>query len=287
MVTLAVASAAETFDRLATMLPPHGIEVKHFLTTGQIIDLTPAEFTTDISFDVGFVYPPRIQEGLVNDVALGIPWVNTRADILLSRNKGAVLAKLHRAGISVPRTSYLSNPVDKSELAAAFSTFDSPVVVKPNATTKGTGVVKVHDIDSLYGVADYLSVLHEFPPTADKSYLIQEFLPDARDYRVMVLDGTYVGAVERRLPRDGWTHNVHRGARASGVELPNKLRRLAERVATTLDITLLGIDLLVTENRVVVLETNARPTIDESAKYQDGFAQRLADVVKRTAETGP
>ena len=66
-----------------------------------------------------------------------------------------------------------------------------------------------------------------------------------------------VGAVERRLPESvraagGWKHNVHRGAEATGVDLPANLRDLAERTAESLAIPWLGVDLLVTAERAVV-----------------------------------
>jgi ribosomal protein S6--L-glutamate ligase len=148
------------------------------------------------------------------------------------------------------------------------------------------GVTKVGDPDSLSGVTDYLSLVHDYRATADKSFLVQEYLPAARDYRAMVVDGEFVGAVERRLPTDGdrWKHNVHRGAEAVGVDLPARHRQLAERTAEVLGIPYLGVDLLETDDRVVVNETNARPTVDEATKYEPDFYDRLAASIKETAE---
>jgi ribosomal protein S6--L-glutamate ligase len=33
----------------------------------------------------------------------------------------------------------------------------------------------------------------------------------------------------------------------------------------------------------VVNETNARPTVDSATKYEDGFFDRLADLIRKTA----
>jgi ribosomal protein S6--L-glutamate ligase len=106
----------------------------------------------------------------------------------------------------------------------------------------------------------------------------------------MCIDGEYVGAVERRLPDDAleagqWKHNVHRGAVATGVDLPDELRALAERAADAMDIRYLGIDLLVSDDRAVVNETNARPTIDDATKYEPGFYDDLAGLIRETAES--
>jgi ribosomal protein S6--L-glutamate ligase len=288
MLRLAVANRAETFDRMVDPLSERGIEAVTCTRSGTTSRLT-GESGTDV--DVGFVFPGRITEGGVLDAVLDVPWVNDREAVLTSRNKAAVLAHCARAELPVPETVLVSNPSDDPDLRAAFDRLEPPIVVKPTTTTRGTGVTKVYDYDSLLGVVDYLDAIHEFPATGDKSYLLQEYLPDARDLRVMVIDGEYAGAVRRRVPEEAretgrWKHNVHRGAEATGVDLGESHRRLAERVAQELEIPLLGVDLLATEDRTVVSETNARPTIDESSKYQPGFYDRLADTIERTAR-GP
>ncbi len=285
MLRLAVATNKETYERMREPLAERGIEVGHVDTTERAIPLTENPFE---EYDVGFVYPSRVMEGAVADAFLDVPWVNDREAILRSRNKADVLTRLGRADLAVPESVVVSNPADESELVAAYERLDSPVVVKPNSTTRGVGVTTAHDLDSFLGIADYLDLVHDYRATGDQSFLVQAYLPDATDYRAMVVDGDYVGAVERRLPDDErergrWKHNVHRGAVAEGVELPDELRRLAERTAEVLDIDYLGVDLLVTDDRTVVNETNARPTIDSATKYEDGFWDRLAALIRETA----
>ena len=186
--------------------------------------------------------------------------------------------------------------------------FEPPVVVKPNSTTRGVGVAKAADLDSFLGICDYLSLVHDYRATGDRSFLVQEFVDGAVDYRVMVLEGEYVGAVERRLPEDAratedargtgttsgtegargtgrWKHNVHRGATAAGVDLDDELRELAEATASELELPFCGVDLLVADDRVVVNETNARPTIDAATKYEPDFYDRLAGAIEACART--
>ncbi|AHG02778.1 alpha-L-glutamate ligase [Halobacterium sp. DL1] len=283
MLGLAVANDTETFQRMRGPLADRGIRAEHVSVREAVTPLSDPPFDP-ARFDAGFVFPGRLMEGGVVNALLDVPWVNDRAAVLRSRNKAGALATLAEAGVPVPDTVYVSNPADEAAVRAAFERFDPPVVVKPNSTTRGVGVTKVHDADSLSGVTDYLELVHDYRATGDKSYLVQEFLPDAADYRAMVLDGEVVGAVQREAP-DGWKHNVHRGASADGVELPPELRDLALDAAAALDVDFLGVDLLVTDDRAVVNETNARPTIDDEAKYESGFYDRLAALVERTAES--
>jgi len=228
-------------------------------------------------------------EGAVVDERLGVPWVNGRDAVVTSRNKAGVLATLDAVGLPTPRTTLVSNPVDESVVVDAVSEFSYPVVVKPNSATRGVGVAAATDLDSLLGVVDYLNLIHDYRATGDKSFLIQEYLPDARDYRAMVVDGAYAGAVRRELDADAlaagrWKHNVHRGATARGVDLDPEARELAERAAAALGIDYLGVDLLATDDRLVVNETNARPTVDAATKYEEDFYDRFAALVRRTAE---
>ncbi|WP_058367350.1 ATP-grasp domain-containing protein [Haloparvum sedimenti] len=308
MLRLAVASRAETFDRIRDPLAERGVEVAHLRAkerairlTGEGADPSPdggpdSDASADADFDAGFVYPSRLMEGAALDARLDLPWVNDRAAVAASRNKAGVIAALDAAGLPVPETTMVSNPVDEAAVLDAVEPFSFPVVVKPNSATRGVGVAKAGDVDDLLGIVDYLNLVHDYRATGDKSYLIQEFLPDARDYRAMVLadaDGapTYAGAVERRLPDDRlragrWKHNVHRGAEAVGVDLPDRARELAEGAAAALGIDYLGVDLLEAgDGRLVVNETNARPTVDAATKYEPDFYDRLAGLVRRTAES--
>ncbi|MEY7850332.1 RimK family alpha-L-glutamate ligase [Natrarchaeobius sp. A-rgal3] len=291
MIDLAVANAQETFQRMSKPLEERGIRVHHVPASERVVALddppwSPAEY------DVGFVYPGRLMEGGVADALLEIPWLNDHEAVLTSRNKAEVLTRLGGVGLPVPTSVYVSNDVAENELIGAFERFEPPVVIKPNSTTRGVGVAKAHDLDSFLGICDYLSLAHDYRATGDRSFLVQEYLPNAVDYRVMVLDGEYVGAVERRLPEAAvgegqWKHNVHRGADARGVELPASHIELAEAVAAELEIPFLGVDVLETEDRLVVNETNARPTIDEATKYEPGFYDRLADAIRSTADRSP
>ncbi|QFU81907.1 ATP-grasp domain-containing protein [Natronorubrum aibiense] len=285
MIDLAVANDQETFRRMREPLAEQGIRAHHVPASERVVSLGADEPWSADEYDVGYVYPGRLMEGGVADALLEVPWLNDHTAVLTSRNKAEVLARLGRADLPVPKSVYVSNDVREADLAAVFERFDPPVVVKPNSTTRGVGVAKAHDLDSFLGICDYLSLVHDYRATGDRSFLVQEYLPDATDYRVMVLEGECVGAVERRLPADAvaegqWKHNVHRGAEATGVDLPDRSRNLAEAVAAELEIPFLGVDLLETDDRLVVNETNARPTIDDETKYEPNFYDRLAAAIR-------
>lgn len=291
MLRLAMTTRAETYERAREPLAERGIEV-HYIATGERTLALTEGGSPFPPVDVGLVYPGRLMEGAVADTFLAVPWVNDRDAVLTSRNKSGVYATLSQAGIAVPDTTLVSNPADEQAVRQAGAEVGFPLVIKPNSTTRGIGVARISEADSLSGVTDYLDLIHEFPATGDRSFLLQEFVADARDYRVMIVDGQYAGAVERQLPEgadERWKHNVHRGAEAVAVDLSPTARRLAEQTAEALGIDYLGVDLLRRSEATgaeqwVVNETNARPTIDDAAKYESEFYDRLAGLIKARAD---
>lgn len=280
MLHLGVATRETTFERMRQPLADRGIAVSFVHSSGRHIHLT-SDGDAFESIDVGYVYPSRIMEGGVADALLDVAWVNDRRAVLTSRNKAEVLASARRAGLAVPDSIVVSNPVEEESLVEVWEAIEGPVVVKPNSTTRGVGVARAEDLDTFLGITDYLDLTHDFRATGDKSFVVQEFVRDARDIRVMVLEGEYVGAVERKRS-DGWKHNVHRGATATGIDPDEEIKHIAERVADVLDITILGVDFLVTEDGPLLSETNARPTIDPD-KYEPDFWDRLAEAIRRRA----
>jgi ribosomal protein S6--L-glutamate ligase len=300
MTRVAITTEPE-FERLESPLRERGLDPVFVPTEERA---TPLSATDRASADIGFVYPQRAAEGGVLDAHLDIPWVNDREAMLRSRFKGETIARLQAAGLPTPKTTLISNPFDRGDLPAAYERFDPPLLLKPNYATRGEGIIKLVDYDSLSGAVDYVDLLHTNPTVGDQTYLLQEFIPDARDYRAMVVDYDYAGAVERRFPEDGqgpelnvelagdsdadrrlgrWKHNVHRGAVAREASFPTELRRMAEEVAEVLEIPWLGVDFLVTDDRAVVNETNARPTVDDPAKYEPGFYDRLSALIRSRA----
>lgn len=263
-------------ERLRKGLASRGVTVVEFDGYGRGYDVGGGRAW---EADVGLVYPSRLVEGGYLDEEQGIPWLNDREDVLLTRNKAACLARLSDEGVPVPDTRLLSSPVEQSVVSDAFDEIQGSVVVKPNSATRGRGVTRVADRESVEGVADYFSVLHESSTVFDRSFLLQEFVDDADDYRVMVVDGEYVGAVRR--DGEGWKNNVHRGAEASGVEPPSEVVEMAEAAAEAVEVGFCGVDVL-DGARTVVNEVNSRPTVDDPAKYEAGFFDELWQAVKRT-----
>jgi ribosomal protein S6--L-glutamate ligase len=258
--------------RIEDGLRPHGVDCTTFETTGRAYTLDE-----EVDADVGLVYPSRLVEGGVVDALGDIDWVVDAGDVLTTRNKARTVAILEDAGVRVPDTRLLSSPVGDDEVRSVFESVGPPAVVKPNSASSGRGATLVRDTDSATGIADLFGVLHGSSLVRDRTFVVQEYVKGARDYRVMVVGGEYAGAVERRA--EGWKKNVHAGAEAHGVEPPDSVVDAAEEAARALGVDFCGVDVLHADVPFVN-EVNARPTVDDADKYEDGFYARLARLVE-------
>ena len=199
MLELAVITHEETFERMKDPLKDRGIMARYIEAYGRQIPISKGDLSDFQNIDVGFVYPSRLMEGGVIDALLEVPWVNGAESVFLSRNKGRVLAILDKNGFDIPATIMISNPIGERELLDAYEKIQKPIVIKPNSATRGLGIALVDDVDSFEGIVDYIKLIQNREETGDRSFLVQEYIPDAKDYRVMVIDGEYAGAVERKF----------------------------------------------------------------------------------------
>jgi ribosomal protein S6--L-glutamate ligase len=89
-------------------------------------------------------------------------------------------------------------------------------------------------------------------------YLQRTIDHEGRDYRVFVLGGRVLGAIERRAA--GWRTNISRGGEAASARLPDPWAALAIRAAAAVGAEYAGVDLLpARDGTLYVLEVNGIP----------------------------
>jgi ribosomal protein S6--L-glutamate ligase len=113
-------------------------------------------------------------------------------------------------------------------------------------------------------------------------YLQRTVDHEGRDYRVFVLGGRVLGAIERRA--DGWRTNIARGGEPRAARLPDHWAALAIRAAAAVGAEYAGVDLLpARDGTLYVLEVNGIPGwqglqqatgIDVAAALVDQLARR-------------
>lgn len=180
----------------------------------------------------------------------GIPILNPPRTLEIAIDKWLTLERLARHQIPTPATIACQS---REHAMEAFEQLGRDVVVKPVFGGEGRGIVRVSDPDVAWRVFSTLSQLQAV-------LYVQQFLPNfGYDIRVLKIGQRWL-SVKRRSPVGQWKTNVSLGSQAEPHELTDHELHLAQRAAQATGGSLLGIDLLPTQQgATTVLEVNAVP----------------------------
>ena len=126
----------------------------------------------------------------------------------------------------------------------AFREEHGDVVMKPLYGHGGGAVFRMTREDLNFG-----SLYDMFATTFREPWVTQQFLPAVKhgDKRIMLVDGEFVGAVNRVPAADDLRSNMVRGGAAQSTELTPREREICERIGPTLrerGLLLVGIDVI-------------------------------------------
>jgi RimK family alpha-L-glutamate ligase len=178
----------------------------------------------------------------------GVRVVNSPRAIERTVDKLWTSALLEQCGLPTPDTVVCEDP---DEAMAAFRQLGD-VIVKPLFGSMGLGMVRVTEEEMAYRVFRTVETIRGV------YYLQRTIDHEGRDYRVFVIGGRVLGAIERRA--DGWRTNIARGGQALVARLPEAWAALAVRAAAAVGAEYAGVDLLqARDGTTYVLEVNGIP----------------------------
>jgi len=185
--------------------------------------------------------------------ARGTPVFNSPRGLEIAIDKYLSLARMGAAGLPVPRTVVAQSP---PAIEAAWQSLGEDCVAKPLFGSRGRGVVRISDQESL---AALLHTAAAAQPTGLVAYL-QEFVPhNGWDVRILIV-GDEAFSIRRFAACGEWRTNVSLGGRPEAFEPPQAWIDLARAAARAVETEIAGVDLLPGQDgRVVVLEVNAVP----------------------------
>ncbi len=128
-----------------------------------------------------------------------------------------------------------------------------PVIAKPYDGSRGVGIELLHSVDDLQRLALPL-----------KNYVLQNFIANDGDWRVIVIGGRPIG-VMKRVARDGsYLNNISRGARAyneTDEDVLSVIFDIAPKVAGLFNLRVCGVDIIrdATTGEYKILEVNTAP----------------------------
>lgn len=126
----------------------------------------------------------------------------------------------------------------------AFRKEMGDIVMKPLYGHGGAGVFRIRQDDENFG-----SFLDTFAALTREPWVIQHYLPAVRegDKRIILVDGTFAGAVNRVPAADDLRSNMVRGGAAETTQLSDREREICETIGPALrerGIIIAGIDVI-------------------------------------------
>lgn len=186
---------------------------------------------------------------------------------------------LEKAGILVPRSIYgslwylyevmkeLQNPLSadadislkKGDLNKEID-FNFPVILKGSGGDRGTRVFKADNLEQLEKL---VRDLRKSETEEGKRYMLQEFIPNDGDYRVLVLGEKVLGVMKRSSQsKKEFRNNYSAGGSVEIADLPEEIKQLAVKAAKVCGLAVAGVDVAFRDfdmTKPVIWEVNKGP----------------------------
>lgn len=192
----------------------------------------------------------------------GIPFIDEQHALAYYFGKFQQMFLLASEKISIPKT-YYSISYNERQIENAINYLGLPIVVKNSQGRRGKNILLAETKDELIEKIQNMKV---------REIILQEFIPNKFDYRVLVL-GDKVAVVERRtriVDDNEFRNNVSLGAKEEFLEIENvdkNIKEMAEKAAHILRLQVAGADIIISpEGDEFVIEVNRSPafTRDEN-----------------------
>lgn len=225
------------------------------------------------------------QGGLYRDLAFtlglylehhGVKFWNSEIANQRSTSKLSATMQLSLLGLPVPKTRF---SLDSSKLLQ--ETLSTPFICKSAVASRGADNYFCHSIDEAKSHLDNGSTNH---------FIIQEYIDNEADWRIICFGGQPKLAIERRRQSDD-THlnNTSQGANAQLIEfdkLPAKVIDECKQICYKMGREMAGIDVLPergNQEQYVYLEVNAIPQLT-SGSFVDEKMKVLAESLNKSEQ---
>lgn len=157
---------------------------------------------------------------------------------------------LQQHNIPMPRT-YQAATIDAAK--SILKQMNFPIIMKFPQGTGGKGVVFAESYASGSSILDAFTALNQ-------PFILQEYVETGgTDVRAIVVGDKVVAAMERKADLTEKRANVHAGGKGEAVDLDDRTKRIAVKVAQAIDADICGVDILMGAKGPLVIEANISP----------------------------
>jgi hypothetical protein len=174
----------------------------------------------------------------------------------LRRFKSVMTWQLQNAGVRYPESSYIETWTDLEDFLKGAN---FPLIVKLSAGGRhGMGTFWIREYGDLNKIKE---VLEKRKVSSPRGFLVQEYIENDGDYRVMTVGYKCIGGFKRQVKEEKLILNKSQGSSMGLKEVPEAVMRTAETAARALAVEVAGTDLVVSKKtgEVYVIEVNEAP----------------------------
>ncbi|MCX6726862.1 MAG: hypothetical protein NTY75_03545 [Candidatus Shapirobacteria bacterium] len=153
---------------------------------------------------------------------------------------------LKKAGIEVPKSTYGSlwylYEIMSEGLGKPNPYFTFPIIIKGSGGDRGTRVYKA---DNLNELEKLVIKLRKSETEEGKRYMLQEYIPNDGDYRVLILGKKVLGVMKRTRQLAGeFRNNYSTGGKVEIADLPEDIKQLTVKAAEVCGLSVAGVDVM-------------------------------------------
>jgi RimK family alpha-L-glutamate ligase len=174
----------------------------------------------------------------------------------LRRFKSVMSWQLEEAGVKYPKSSYIETWSDLEDFLKEAS---FPLIVKLSQGGRhGMGTFWMREYGDLSKLKE---VLDKRKPASARGFLVQEYIENDGDFRVMTVGYKCIGGLKRQVKEEKLILNKSQGNSIGLTEVPLEVARTAEEAAKALGVEVAGTDLVVSKKNgeVYIVEVNEAP----------------------------
>jgi len=231
------------------------ITIHNFDGEGNKINIKPSETACIVR---GGALTDIAGRGLTKSLEeAGMFMINRYVPMELCANKFTSSIALKKANINTPRTALVTNEqsitIAMKEIGGKY-----PVIAKTITGAEGIGVMKIESVESLTSVLQGLW-------KHNAEVILQEFMDIEYDVRTLVLDGQVFASMKRKQSIKGdFRTNKSLGADYEPYDLSEEEEKIVLRAAETSGCYFCGVDTIVNDGKIYVLEVNGSPGTGDS-----------------------
>ncbi len=200
--------------------------------------------------------------------------------IVRARDKLRSMQILARAGVGIPKSVFSRGLADAEDLIEEVG--GTPVVIKLARGTHGRGVVLAETKKAAKSVLQGFFLMDD----DGTNILLQEFIEESAgtDIRAFVIGGKVVASMKRQSLDDDFRSNLHQGGTGTKIKLTDEERKVAQKAAKAMGLSICGVDMMRSHRGPLVLEVNASPGFSIEHVTERNVAEKIIEHVERNAK---